>query len=68
MDVLMESMHVDPRTLADDLLAIVAAENHTAETSAATYATHTYLTFMGAAVATRKSILFSDTNEGKEIE
>ena len=56
--LIMESLHTELRTLADDLLVTAAGPDHLAKIVAATDATHEFLTDMGAQVATNDSLLF----------
>ena len=63
---LMHSMHVVPRTLADDLLIIAAGPQHLEHIIEATAATHTFLEKMGARVATHKSIVFASNTTTRQ--
>ena len=58
----MHTLNVKPRTLADDLLLFAAGHDHIGRIIHATECTHTYLSTMGAKVATSKSILFASCN------
>ena len=57
----------EPRSLADDLQTVSHGPNNVQDTIDVTLATHTFLTKLGARVATSKSVLFASRETDRPL-